>query len=220
MTLAAREGLASEELSENWRIAVDALGCGTIDALAVAQQVHGNGVLEVTRAAGPLAVVGEADGLWTGQTGLILAVRTADCVPVLLAAPSGVAVAHAGWRGVVAQVVQATVRALCEGTGCKPADVSASIGPCISGDAYEVGAEVVHGLTAAGLAPNDFLHPQEGPKAHVDLGRAVDAQLRAVGVKDVSRLNICTLRDPRFHSHRRDGKLSGRNAGMVVRCGG
>lgn len=220
MTLAARAGLADGELSENWRRTLVELGKGTTDDLALMHQVHGGVVVEVTRGAGPLAVVAEADGMWTSEAGVVLAVRTADCVPILIASPKGVAVAHAGWRGVAACVVQATVRALCAGTGCDPATLVAAVGPHISGEAYEVGEEVVAGLLGAGLKLESFVHAHPGERVHVDLGRAVDAQLRSVGVTAISQAGLCTFQNQMFHSHRRDGAASGRNAGLVVRCGG
>lgn len=196
------------------------LGEGTVDVLALMHQVHGAKVVEVKCGAGPLAVVAEADGMWTAQAGVILAVRTADCVPILLSSPKGVAVVHAGWRGVASRVVQATVRALCEGTDCEPQAVVAAIGPHISGSAYEVGEEVVAGLVGAGLDQDAFIHVHRGSRAHVDLGRAVDAQLKSVGVSQISHSGVCTFQNAMFHSYRRDGSTSGRNAGMVVRCGG
>ena len=143
--------------------------------------------------------------------------RVADCVPVLLAAPGGVAVAHAGWRGTVAGVVPQTVQALCEGTGCSPDQIVAAIGPCISGEAYEVGDEVVAGLRSAGLQDADFMAPTNRARAHVDLGRAVAAQLEAAGVPQIDRIERCTQTDPELHSYRRDGPRAGRLAGLIVR---
>ena len=125
------------------------------------------------------------------------------------------AVAHAGWRGTAAGVVAATLAALTAASGCAASDVTAAIGPCISGAAYEVGPEVVAGLRDAGLPDEAFLHTSPGPRAHVDLGRAVAAQLAALGVAQVDRLARCTLRDDAFHSHRRDGAASGRLAGLI-----
>lgn len=218
MTLAPRPELAHGELERNWQLAIADLEAGLgPDDVALMSQVHGATVIEVTAPTGPGATIGEADGAWTAQTGVVLAVRTADCVPVLLAAPGGVAVAHAGWRGTVAGVVRATVEALCAGTGCVPSTVVAAIGPCISGAAYEVGDEVVEGLRSAGLPDAAFLHPHTGPRPHVDLGRAVEAQLRALGVHAVERIARCTQLDPELHSHRRSGVRSGRQAGLIAR---
>jgi YfiH family protein len=185
--------------------------------LALLSQVHGAAVSRVESPSGPLATLADADAAVTTRPGVVLAVRTADCVPVLLAAPGGVAAAHAGWRGTAAGVVAATVSALTEAAGCDAAQVKAAIGPCISGAAYEVGSDVVEGLLAGGLSEEDFLHPSQGPKPHVDLGRAVSAQLSAAGVQQVDWLRRCTLQERCFHSHRRDGPPSGRLAALIAR---
>lgn len=188
-----------------WRGLALAVGAPELP-VAWMSQVHGAAVLEAD-APGP---VGEADALITRRRGLLLAVRTADCVPVLVAGPAGVAAIHAGWRGVAARVVAAAVSAL----GGASAAVAA-VGPAIGGAVYEVGPEVVDGLRAAGLPEAVFLRPRPGQRPTVDLAAAVAHQLRAAGVGAVEVLPDCTLRDIRLHSHRRDGDAAGRNAGLV-----
>lgn len=217
LTLAARPEVGPEELVRNWEIALDALGGPGPERVASMSQVHGAHVVRVAEPTGPHATIGEADGAWTTEPDLVLAVRTADCVPVLLAAPGAIGVAHSGWRGTVAGVVPATVRAMCEGGGFAPDRIVAAIGPCISGEAYEVGPEVVEALRSAGLDDADFLCATDGPRPHVDVGRAVEAQLRAAGVVQIERIERCTLRDRELHSYRRDGTSSGRLAGLIVR---
>ncbi len=188
----------------------------TADDLVLLAQVHGGRVLRVDSASGPLAVAGEADAAITTRPGLLLAVRTADCVPVLIAAPGGVAIVHSGWRSTAARVAIATVAALAEATGADPRTFAAAIGPCISGAAYEVGPEVPAGLAAAGLDERAFLvHPSNADTFLVDLSRAVEAQLRAAGVTAIDRLDLCTLSDARFYSHRGDGPSTGRQAGLI-----
>ena len=138
----------------------------------------------------------------------------ADCVPVLLAAPGAVGVAHAGWRGIAAGVVPATVHALVALAGCDPAAVTACIGPHIGVRAYETGDVVVDALVAAGLPRAEVAW--EGPdRLHADLGRAVEFQLQGAGVGTVERLHRCTATEPAFYSHRRDGPATGRLAGLV-----
>ncbi|MGE0708679.1 MAG: polyphenol oxidase family protein [Planctomycetota bacterium] len=215
LNLARRPAEREEHLVENWRRVSAALGARTED-LVLSSQVHGRRVLEVERGTGPLAVVGECDALVTTTPGLVLATRAADCVPVLLAtraAPRpGVAAVHSGWRGTALGVVEAAVDALCAASGARPAALVAAIGPCISGEAYTVGPEVVAALRdQAGLAPESFLLP--GPR--VDLGAAVAAQLRRAGVEEVERLACCTVGDERFFSHRREGDATGRFAGVI-----
>lgn len=218
LNLGRRPDETAAALRANWdRVAATLEPRLGADDVALLSQVHGATVLRADAPTGPDAVLGEADAAITVRPGVVLAVRVADCVPVLIASPGGVAVAHAGWRGTAAGVVAATVRALAAATGDAPGAMTAAVGPHIGGDAYEVGDEVVGALRAAGLADADFLHPHVGPRPHVDLGRAVAAQLRAAGVTDVERVVACTRTDPRFYSHRRDGAATGRFAGVIVR---
>jgi len=216
LNLAARPGQPETALVRNWERALDALhpsfGAGDV---AVMHQVHGAGVVEVTKPAGVLRVVGEADASFTREPGVVLAVRTADCVPVLLAGRGAVAVIHAGWRGIVAGVVDALLVALAE----EPVSLTAAVGPCISGPAYEVGDEVVDGLLAAGVPAEAWsVDPSvaSSNKPHVDLGAAVRHQLLAAGVSDVHRVERCTFSEPELHSWRRDGAASGRQAGLIA----
>lgn len=214
LNLAARPGEDARVLRENWERVTRALHPDLgADAVALLEQVHGAEVAEVAAPAGPHRVVARADAAVTRVAGIVLAVRTADCVPVLLAAPGAIGVAHAGWRGTVAGVVPAAVRALCDLADLPPSEVHAVVGPHISGAAYEVGDEVVRGLRGAGLPEESFLRPRR----HVDLGGAVRAQLHAAGVGRIGSVQGCTARDHRFYSHRRDGPSTGRLAGVIAR---
>jgi YfiH family protein len=220
LNLALRQGEEPPRLVENWRRVCLALDPSLDpDDLVLLTQVHGADVVTAERPSGPLDTLADADAAVTTRPGLVLAVRTADCVPVLLAAPGGVAVAHAGWRGTAAGVVPATVATLAQASGCDPGQVTAAIGPCISGAAYEVGDEVVEGLLAGGLREADVLVSSPGPKPHVDIGRAVQAQLHACGVTQIDWLQRCTYGEGCFHSHRRDGPPAGRLAGVIARLG-
>ena len=218
LNLAVHRDQPASDLVENWRRTLKTLGGPGVERLAILSQVHGAHVVEVRTPGGPVDPVAEADGAWTMQVGLLLAVRTADCVPVLFAAPGAIGVAHAGWRGTAAGVVPKTVAAICAGVGCAPEELTAVVGPCISGKAYEVGNEVVAALLTSGLSAPDVLVDADGPRPHVDLGRAVLAQLRDCGVRQRDRIEACTWSDQRLHSHRRDGIASGRQAGLIVRC--
>lgn len=214
LNLAARTDQPQAALVENWRRAVQGLHPGLEpSSVALLSQVHGAKVLEIRGPTGPLATAGAADAAWTRVPGVVLAVRTADCVPVLVAGRGAVAVAHAGWRGTVAGVVPVLIEALVQ-AGEAASDLVAAVGPAISGQVYTVGREVVDGLRAAGLADEDFL-VGDAP-LRVDLQRAVSAQLRRAGVQDVEILSLCTYRDARMHSHRRDGARSGRQAGLIA----
>jgi hypothetical protein len=128
-----------------------------------------------------------------------------------------VAAVHAGWRGVVARVIEATVSSLRVELG-EPGDLVAAIGPHISVSAFEVSDEVAAALASASSA-DCAVDRTLGPKPHVDLGRIVRAQLCEVGVPDdlVDDVPGCTAGDAEhFFSFRRDGPRSGRHLAAIV----
>jgi YfiH family protein len=227
LNLALRGDETQEAVVENWRRALGSLrhedegeGQGTfhLEDLALLDQVHGADVVRVESGRGPLAVVASADAAYTTLAGLVLTVRVADCVPVLLAGPGFVAVAHAGWRGTALRVVPKLVKIVTDDLGVRPEGMSAAVGPCISGPVYEVGDEVVEALKAAGLSKDIFLtHREASGRPHVDLARAVVAELHEVGVADVHVIERCTASETDFFSHRRDGPHCGRNAALIAR---
>ncbi len=219
LNLAVREGEDPAAVRENWRRVASTLDPRLTDAhVAVLHQVHGAAVLRVHAAPGALAVAGEADASFTTEVGVVLAVRVADCVPVLLAGPGVVGVAHAGWRGAAAGVVDAVLDAMIAATGAPASSFVAAVGPCISARHFEVGPEVVEGLVSTGVPEREvvsFVGPRGRP--HVDLPGVVARQLdrRGIAADVVAR---CTVADPELFSHRRDGPSTGRSAGVVVRC--
>lgn len=154
---------------------------------ATVEQVHGSEVVRVTR----LGSNGPADGMVTTVPGLAAAVFTADCLGVVLHGPGTVGVAHAGWRGLVAGVLESTVERMEEaGGGPERADFGPSIGPCC----FEVGEEV------AELFPDD-LSETAGGSVSVDL---VGAALRRLPDLETSVDRRCTSCEG-GPSHRRDG---------------
>lgn len=187
------------------------------------QQVHGTHVVRLQ--AGMLdAALPPADAAWTSEPGIACAVLVADCLPVLMALRDGraVAAAHAGWRGLAAGVLEATVDALCNGTGADPGDVVAWLGPCIGRRQFEVGADV---LRAFGQPPGAadparfFSRPRAdgSPRWLADLPLLARDRLAGAGVHAVSDLQLCTAEDEsRFFSFRRDG-VTGRHAAAVWR---
>jgi hypothetical protein len=118
------------------------------------RQVHGTQVLRLD-AGTPEHPPEPADAAWTTEPGIACTVQVADCLPVLLAARDGraVAAAHAGWRGLAGGVLEATVAALRDGAGIEPGDLQAWLGPCIGPAAFEVGADVLTGFGRAPTAP-------------------------------------------------------------------
>jgi YfiH family protein len=184
-------------VAENRRRAAGALG--RPDALATARQVHSARAIIVPR---PLAghERPQADALITHVPGLALGVLTADCAPVLLADPAAriVAAAHAGWRGAVAGIIEATVATM-EELGAERHRILAAIGPTIAQASYEVGAEF------DARVPARFLAPGAAPdRRHFDLEGYVADRLAAAGVGQVERLATDTYANPeRFFSFRR-----------------
>lgn len=178
-------------------------------------QVHGARVVRLKAAAdGAL----EADAAVTTASGVACTVLVADCLPVLFAAPAarGVGAAHAGWRGLAAGVLEATVAALCEAAACAPAELVAWLGPCIGPRRFEVGADVLDAFGAAGAAR--FVaapRPDGSARWLADLPGLARDRLHAAGVTRVSGGSGCTVEEPsRFFSFRRDG-VTGRIAAAV-----
>ena len=183
------------------------------------QQVHGSRVVRANS-----ALVGApppvADAVWTDEPGIACIVQVADCLPVLLAAPQGraVAAAHAGWRGLAGGVLDAALAALCAAAGCAPGEVSVWLGPCIGPRRFEVGADVLQAFgQAPGTAPRFAPAPAVGgtPRWWADLPQLARDRLAGCGVQRVSGGEHCTVEQgSRFFSYRRDG-VTGRMAAAV-----
>jgi YfiH family protein len=174
-------------------------------AVAWTRQVHGATLRE-----GRPGGCGEGDALSTDESGLALSISTADCVPVLLAAPRRIAAVHAGWRGLVARVLAPAVAALGD-----PGSIHAWIGPAIGQCCYEVGDEVAAAVVAASTP--EIARPGPRGRPLLDLAAAARAQLEAAGVSSIELIVSCTQCDPRWWSYRRDGKGAGRNLALVWR---
>jgi YfiH family protein len=181
------------------------------------RQVHGANVVRIgaadTRPGMPMA---EADASITTEPGIACTVQVADCLPVLFAAPGGVAAAHAGWRGLAAGVLENTLAALCEAARCVPSEVQAWMGACIGPRRFEVGADVL----VAFRAPQDGSDPSRfapaGPGRWLaNLPQLARDRLQRGGVRTIGGGRWCTFDDPsRFFSYRRD-RITGRMAAAV-----
>lgn len=197
LNLALSVGDDADAVRDN-RARVASAATFDLDALRLAKQIHGAAVLEVGMGSPPVA--GEADVLTATERGVTIGILTADCTPVVVAGPDRVAVAHAGWRGLVAGAVEAAVDAV--------GDVrSAWVGPSIHACCYEVGPEVIEAFERRGL-------PVAGAD-RVDPGGAAVVALRRRGVEQIARSTDCTSCDARYFSYRRDG-LTGRQGGFVT----
>jgi YfiH family protein len=192
-------------LREQWKLPADPLWL---------RQVHGTRVVD----AGVMATddVPEADAAITHESGRVLAILTADCLPVLFAADDGsvLGAAHAGWRGLAAGVLEATVAAMRH----DPRRIAAWIGPGIRRAAFEVGPEVREAFVAADKLAFAAFKPS--PRAgHFQCDLAMLARLRLMqsGLSRIADCGLCTHASPQqFYSHRRDQR-TGRMATLVWR---
>jgi purine-nucleoside/S-methyl-5'-thioadenosine phosphorylase / adenosine deaminase len=181
-------------------------------------QVHGRVTHTLTGSESQsLLILREGDALVSRAPGLACGVRTADCVPVLLAdrRSGAVAAVHAGWRGAVSGVVSSAVDAL-RAIAPNPSLIAA-IGPHISLDAFEVSEDVAETLVNASRDPH-IVHRTKA-KPHVDLRRMLRAELLVQGLAHSAIDDVwgCTVLEPaRFFSFRRDGKASGRHLSAIV----
>jgi YfiH family protein len=184
------------------------------------QQVHGADVVEVDADTLPHATASvQADALIGDCPGAACCVRTADCLPLLLADPicGRVAAVHAGWRGIVAGVVPRTIARM-SSLGSNSEKLLAAIGPHIRLPSFEVSEDVAQ--TIAQVAPGkSVIHRNFGPLPHVSLADCVTEQLRVAGVlpSNVDDVGGCTFSDAsRFFSFRRQGASSGRHLHAIV----
>jgi YfiH family protein len=192
-----------EAVAENKRRAAAAMGAAP-DRMLFLHQVHSARALAVS---GPweAGASREADALVTDAPGLALAVLTADCAPVLLHDPEAgvIGAAHAGWRGALGGVLEATLEAM-EELGAARWRLRAAIGPCISQAAYEVGWELFDDFTLDDPEAQRFF--AEGPNGRpmFDLPGYCLRRLRTAGVENAAWIGRCTYGDAsRFHSNRR-----------------
>jgi YfiH family protein len=198
----------------NHERALGALGWRRED-VATCHQVHGANV-EIVGLDDRGQVCLETDALVTDQAGVVLMLRFADCVPVLFydRRRRVIGLAHAGWRGVPAGVVPATVRKLNEVFGCDPSDLWTGIGPSIGPCCYEVGPEVVEQVSAVMNGCQPFQRVKE--RFHLDLWAAVESQLKEVNVGQIEVAELCTAcHTAEWFSHRAENGKTGR-FGVVI----
>lgn len=172
------------------------------------RQVHGRDVVVTERTA---PGVPDADAAVTTDSGRPLVVLTADCAPVALVSEHAVGAVHAGWRGLAGGVIEAAVDAQRSLDGTP---VHAVLGPCIHPERYAFGATELDAV-ASRLGPTVRGRTTEGEPA-LDLRAGVRAALTAVGVSDLTDVDVCTAASPDHFSYRRDG-VTGRQAMIVVR---
>lgn len=177
------------------------------------QQVHGIGVARL--GVPTLGDEPEADASVTSEAGVVLAILTADCLPVLFCSDDGqeLAAAHAGWRGLAAGVLETTVAAM----RCSPQKIMAWLGPAAGPQAYEIGAEVRSAFLDHDSGAANAFTPTREQHWRVDLYALARQRLAAAGVTRIYGGGLCTISDPtRFFSHRRDAR-TGRIASLIWR---
>ena len=174
-------------------------------------QVHGDRSLRLTSE----VLVGEpeADAAFTAEPGTVLAILSADCLPILLCAESGAEVAaiHAGWRGLAAGVIETCVRRL----ATPREQLIAWLGPAIGAASYEVGVEVRDALLACDAGADAAFAATRPGHWMCDLYAVARWRLQVLGVERVHGGGFDTFTDPRFYSHRRDAVRSGRFASLI-----
>jgi YfiH family protein len=212
LNLAAHVGDEPGAVLENRRRLHEALALPAEPAWL--DQVHGVRVLDLDADASDR----RADAALTRREGVICAVLTADCLPVLFCDRQGslVAVAHAGWRGLQAGVLEATVAA----TALPAGRLMAWLGPGIGPRSFQVGPEVRKGFIALDPAADSCFRRGPGDRYLADLYALARRRLAAVGVTEVYGGGLCSFEDPvRFYSYRRDGR-TGRMAALVYLASG
>jgi YfiH family protein len=167
--------------------------------LATVKQIHS---ADCVAAEGRTGILGQADALLENSPGAVVAVKTADCIPILLvdSRRRAVAAVHAGWRGTASRIAQRAIESMRRRFGTDPADLEAAIGPGIGACCYEVGPEVAEQFGGQG-------------RVHIDLPGINRSQLTDAGVTPgrIYASNLCTMCLPEeFHSFRRDKDAAGR----------
>jgi YfiH family protein len=199
-----------ERIYENYRKLQRAIRRADHERIWV-HQVH---AADVMRAPCPSGA--KADALVCNDPTKLIAIRVADCVPILISSDDGriVAAVHSGWRGVIAGVVRNAIEAM----RAPPRSLLAAIGPCISEEFFEVGPEVLDAFSQAFGAEAPLRTRGDG-KGHVDLRSAVRLQLLAAGISEsqIDTTDRCTYRNKdEFFSHRRDRGITGRMAALIA----
>jgi YfiH family protein len=188
--------------------------------IATCKQVHGNHI-EIVQMVPETPPV--ADALVTSVKGVFLAVKTADCLPVLLLDRSrGIASAvHAGWRGTVKRILPKVVECMSDQFGSRPEDLVAALGPAIGPCCYEVDDTVLNPIRESIPDPERFItvvNNGNTASRRIDLALVNRFELIAKGVREenIHDVNLCTCCNPDlFFSYRRDGALSGRQISLT-----
>lgn len=222
LNLGFNSGDAPEKVTENRLKLCNSIGLEP-STLVFPKQTHTGTVKNITSnffkssEGDQKAYLQDTDALITNLIGVCITIKTADCVPVLIYDPKQKAIAaiHAGWRGTAQLIVQNTIQEMIKSFGSDPGDLIVGIGPSISPEVYEVGAEVL-----AHFDPSHY-HPKEANKGLLNLWEANKQQLLSNGIQEahIELAQVCTWTNAnKFFSARRDGAKTGRMAtGLILK---
>jgi hypothetical protein len=187
--------------------------------LVTLMQVHGNEVLTITNVATVPPEPRVYDAVITNQTGLALGIRTADCVPLLMADTTNgvIAAVHAGWRGLLSGVISRTLTIMCTTFGSSPRNILVAIGPGIGPCCYEVRDNIFDQFLQKHKSSNAFAQQRHG-RCYLDLPSFSRLQLRDMGIPgaNIETAALCTgCRNDLFYSYRRDGN-TGRQLNWIM----
>jgi purine-nucleoside/S-methyl-5'-thioadenosine phosphorylase / adenosine deaminase len=214
--------LELRDRQEEWTAVAQAIGV-PLDDLLLIRQVHAAAVAVASHDRARPWDRPEADAIISSDRDAAIAVRVADCVPILLADETGqhVAAVHAGWRGIARRAVIAAVSALQARFGVRPERLIAAIGPCIGPCCYEVGESTRQAFREAGHHASildKWFAPRDNGKYHLDLWQATRDELEGAGVNPdtIHLAGLCTrTHADRFHSYRVQGDRAGRMAAVI-----
>ena len=218
LNLAGFDEDPAENIYENRRRFLDALD-GEFQ-LATAWQVHGDGVKTVRTQQDIENSEERFDGLVSDMRGVLVGVKTADCVPVLIGdtKTGAFAAIHAGWRGTVRSIVVRGVEAMQREFGSEPVNMIAAIGPAACVKNYEVGQDVIDEFRAAFAGADKYFKPTSAGHAKIDLHLANKDQLLSCGVPmdRIFTAPLCTMdRSDLFFSYRKEKKLYGKTGRLL-----
>ena len=214
LNLGGTVGDDPDAVERNLEIVVSTLGY-TTDHLVQVRQIHSSTVILAER---PMDAEFKGDGIATDQPGLALLMRFADCVPLLYFDPvnQAVAIAHAGWKGTLANVAGQVVRKMSQAFNSRPEDLLVGIGPSIGPDHYQIGTDVERQVR--NLYPEDLkkLLIEEDGKVKLDLWSANQLNLTKAGVKSIEVSGICTACNlDHWFSHRGENGATGRFGAVI-----
>lgn len=180
--------------------------------IAHMHQVHGNRIAYADEA----GQYEDCDAIFTDQPNLWLAVKTADCAPILISSPHAVAAVHLGWRSTQAGLLAITIETLCRDFAQTPEDLHIALGPCLTQPHFEVETNFIEYFTVPN--PKRFFSPTRNGHANMDLKGIIRAQALQAGILDIHMHTLpnCTYAEEQtFHSYRRDKANSGRQLSFI-----